>query len=440
MINRNITHSLVGVFFICFCLSCQKNEKVPEMVITDDIDHFWEAYDLITDQTDTLKQIELFDSLYIKKGSEGLHKIMEARNYTTRQYVNLINQHPKYWNSIRKNTYQSKGMAKELNNGIERLRAIYPELKPAKIYFTFGAMRTNGTTYKDLVLIGSELAMADSLTDISEFEGRTKDWLKNYFGGNPIEGLVLLNIHEYVHTQQKPIPQNLLYQTLYEGVAEFVSVKAMGVPSDSPAIEYGKSNPEVKRKFEKEMFFERTYEWLWSNAPNEFDVRDLGYYIGYAIAELYFNQKKDKRLAIKELIEIDYSQLDKVEALIDGTSFFSKPIKVLKAEDSKVRPKILAIRQFDNKDQNVDPYLQKLTIEFSEPLNGYNTGVDYGSLGEEGFPKVLKRTWASDATSWTMDVELEPNTRYQILISNNFRTEQGLPLMPYLIEFKTAGR
>lgn len=93
-------------------------------------------------------------------------------------------------------------------------------------------MRTNGTTRDSLVLIGSELAMADSSTDISEFEGRTKEWLETFFGTNSMEGLVLLNVHEYVHTQQNPIPDNLLHIALYEGVAEFVSVKAMGVPSN----------------------------------------------------------------------------------------------------------------------------------------------------------------------------------------------------------------
>ncbi|MCB4235398.1 hypothetical protein LDL59_10835 [Kaistella anthropi] len=48
-----------------------------------------------------------------------------------------------------------------MNLGIEKLRKIYPELKPAKIYFTIGALRTNGTYSHNLVLIGSEIAMTD---------------------------------------------------------------------------------------------------------------------------------------------------------------------------------------------------------------------------------------------------------------------------------------
>ena len=59
----------------------------------------------------------------------------------------------------------------------------------------------------------------------------------------------------------------------------------MEQPSNTPAIAYGESNPKVREKFEKEMFFQKTQDWLWSNSPNEFGVRDLGYYVGYAIAK-----------------------------------------------------------------------------------------------------------------------------------------------------------
>jgi hypothetical protein len=40
------------------------------------------------------------------------------------------------------------------------LKVVYPELRHAKIYFTVGAMRSNGTTLDSMVLIGSEFAMA----------------------------------------------------------------------------------------------------------------------------------------------------------------------------------------------------------------------------------------------------------------------------------------
>lgn len=438
MKSRIIATTLTSIALISCQTGLKKEEKPASNVVTTDIDLFWKAYDIIVKEPDTIKQEALIDSLYLKQGSVGLEKIVEVRNYTAHDYVSLINQYPGFWRSIRKNTFKSKEIASELNQGIQKLKERYPALKPAKIYFTVGAMRTNGTTRDSSVLIGSELAMMDKLTDISEFEGRTKQWLENYKSTDPINKLVLLNLHEYVHTQQRAMPNSLLYQVLYEGIAEYISVKALGVVSSTPAVDFGAKNTKVKQKFEEEMFYERTYEWMWSNAPNEFDVRDLGYYLGYYIADSFYQQSTDKTTAIKELIALDYSDPKTIDAFIDGTNFFSKPIDSLRNEDRKNRPQVLGVKQFENGSEKVNHQTKKITVIFSEPLSQNHTGVDYGALGEKAFPKVLERSWAEDSLSWTLKVELLPETKYQILISNNFRNERDIPLQPYLVDFKTS--
>ena len=63
-------------------------------------------------------------------------------------------------------------------------------------------------------------------------------------------------------------------------------------------------------------------------------------------------------------------------------------------------------------------------------------------MGQDAFPKgtLHGRRWSDDNKSWTIPVELEPNKTYQIFISNNFRTEESIPLQPYLIEFRTEDK
>lgn len=418
-------------------VGCQSKKKTAPKVISSDIDRFWVAFDSISGESDSMKQIRLLEDLYLSKGTPGLYGLIDAKGYEAVEFIDMMKNYPKFLNSVRPNTYQSQSLSAELEEGIAKLKALYQDLRPAKIYFTMGAMRSGGTTMDSLVLISSELAMADDKTDISEFQGRQKSWAENYFAANPLEDVVLLNIHEYVHTQQNKIPTSLLYQCLYEGVAEFVSVKAMGIPSSTPAVAYGKGNPKVREVFEREMFFERESQWLWSNAPNQFEVRDLGYYIGYQICEQYYDQAEEKKAAIKEMIELDYTNPKQVEAFIDKSNFFTKPIQTLRSEDEERRPKVIRVKQFENGSQEVNPNLEEITIEFTETLDGYHTSVDYGDLGEDAFPKVTDRIWAQDSLSWTMKVELESNKKYQILIYNNFRSKDGMPLMPYLIEFKT---
>ena len=136
---------------------------------------------------------------------------------------------------------------------------------------------------------------------------------------------------------------------------------------------------------------------------------------------------------------MDYTNEDDIEDFVEKSNFFSKPLNELYQDFERKRPNVVGIKQFKNKSEKVNPKIKEITIEFSEPLNGYNTGVDFGELGQSAFPKndVTKRFWSSDNKTWTITVNLESNKKYQILITNNFRTQNGMPLKPYLIEFQT---
>ena len=116
--------------------------RSDESIVTSDIDNFWAAFDQIRATSDEQKQLDLLNRLFIEKGSEGLKKIMIARRYTPQEYLEAINKYPRFWHSIRDNTLRSKQLANELKLGIEQLRSLYPNLKPAKIYFTIGVFRT----------------------------------------------------------------------------------------------------------------------------------------------------------------------------------------------------------------------------------------------------------------------------------------------------------
>jgi hypothetical protein len=105
-------------------------------LITYDIDNFWAAYDKITATKDVTKQYEYINKGYIDKGSPGLKAIMEARNYNDSSYIDAINSYPLFWTSVRKNTFKAKQFAKDIEIDLNKLKKIYPTLKPAKIYFT----------------------------------------------------------------------------------------------------------------------------------------------------------------------------------------------------------------------------------------------------------------------------------------------------------------
>ena len=139
------------------------------------------------------------------------------------------------------------------------------------------------------------------------------------------------------------------------------------------------------------------------------------------------------------MIELEYTNEAEIEDFVATSNFFSKPLNNLDNDFEKKRPKVVGIKQFKNKSKKVNPNIKEITIEFSEPLNGHNTGVDFGELGQSAFPKsdVTKRFWSNDNKTWTITVNLKPNKKYQILITDNFRTQNRMPLKQYLIEFQT---
>ena len=98
------------------------------------------------------------------------------------------------------------------------------------------------------------------------------------------------------------------------------------------------------------------------------------------------------------------------------------------------------ILEFNNGASGVDPALKRISVRFSEKLNGYHAGIDYGPLGEAYCPKMdpFSRAWAADSLGYSVAVSLEPKTRYQFTISSNFRNAEGVRIQPYVIEFETG--
>jgi hypothetical protein len=128
-----------------------------------------------------------------------------------------------------------------------------------------------------------------------------------------------------------------------------------------------------------------------------------------------------------------------VETIIDKSGFFKKRIKQLNKSYDKSRPKITNIEQFKNGSTHINPNLKLITLHFSTEMNKNRRGFDYGPLGEKNVLLVKKAMgFSEDGKSFTFEVELKPNTRYQSLVTNNFVSINGIPLKPFLIDITTT--
>ncbi|MFD2914376.1 DUF2268 domain-containing putative Zn-dependent protease [Psychroserpens luteus] len=427
---------LIFLLIVLLIFGC-KNEPIQKIVTTD-IDNFWNAYDKIKQTNDTILQYKLLQDIYIKNASQGLKDIIDARGYSRAEYIEAINSYPKFWKSIRPNMSKIDANKNAIRENIQKLKTAYPDLKPSTIYFTVGVFRTGGTAKWNNVLIGSELTLGNDSTNVSELPEWRQPYYKDF---KPLENLPLLCTHEYVHTQQTEIVENLLSMCLYEGIAEFISCKVTEQKSNTPALAYGKENNEaVVNKFIEDLYApENNYNWLWGENRNELKERDLGYYIGYEISERYYNLCNDKIKAIKDLIELDFYNEKEIARIVDASRFLPKSLADIKNDYELKRPKVISISEFKNGSTTVSPTINIMTINFSEVLNGIHSALDFGPLGKTKYPNVdnNSRVWTNKNQSYTFNMMLEPNKQYQMIVSN-FRLENGIRLKPYLIEFQTT--
>jgi hypothetical protein len=293
-------------------------------IITDDIDRFWEAYDAVRRTDDSAQQLDQLQKLYVDRGTPGLHAFMEAKGYTARTYVDAIRAYPRYWDSVRPKTGNARASLCRTQIYLDRFRQLYPGHRPASIYFEIGALRSAGTTLEDKVLIGVEMAMGDPTVDTSDMPQGLRRFFSSYFASKPAESLDLLIVHEAVHTQQRGDRKNLLSQAIYEGVADFVAEKLTGRMPELPYVAYGPQNDaRIRAAFVRDMHANDYSGWLYNGTDNAFGVRDLGYYVGYAICARYYAGSADKRRAIREMIELDFADRVAVEAFANRSGYFA---------------------------------------------------------------------------------------------------------------------
>lgn len=424
-------------FFLTLSLSLSSLAQEDRKVFTSDIDNFWIAFDSIQSTKDSLQQIGFIQKLYIDKGSKGLKAFMEARDYTAKLWVELIRKYPKFWNSIRPNTLTVKSYAAEIEQSIKKLKDLYPGLKEAKIYFTVGGLRSGGTTMDDMVLIGSEIATGNASTDVSEFPN---NWLEGIFKNQQADNLVALNIHEYVHTQQKGNPKDLLGQAIKEGACDFIMELVTGKLLQNNYIVYGRQHAaDLKERFKLEMFTTAYSNWLY-NGSNARNVADLGYYMGYVICKTYYENSSDKKTAIKEIIELNYSNSDAVENFLKRSKYYTGPIpktELIHAFEEK-RPYVLRIEPFANGDSLVNAGIKELRIIFSSPMDKKGFSINNGKKGKDYSPITGAVGFSDDGTFFTLNIDMKPDHEYEFIITDkSFRSAEGYPLTPYEVKFKT---
>ena len=164
-----------------------------------------------------------------------------------------------------------------IRGAFRKLKAIYPPAVFPDVYFVVGRFNSEGTSTRHGLLIGAEMYREPSR-------------------------LPAIVAHELIHFQQNYESPTLLENAFKEGSADFVGEMISGTQINNAAHEYGmKHEHELWREFMPHFNDRSFYPWMYGR-PSDGRPSDLGYFIGYRIAQAYYDRMTNKRQAISDII------------------------------------------------------------------------------------------------------------------------------------------
>lgn len=318
--------------------------------VTSDIPNFWRAFDAAAD-ADSTARVRAFHDLYLVPASPGLSDWMLLRLTDQRQVLAALQsagrseqwarsamraargsplrdsldqialpavrrsaaealarvtaRYPRYYAGIRTQTLaldSSTVLRSTVRSGLRRLAELYPQARFSDVYFVIGRLNSGGTTGESGMLVGAELSSRGPSTPLDELPPSMQVMTSMLTEAQRAHVVV----HETVHMLQSPLRDTtLLGAALREGTADFLATLATGIrPEWTAYFRHGSANEvAVWQAFTREMKGSGRSGWLYNYGSVEAgSAPDLGYWIGYRIAEAYYERADDKRAAVHDLL------------------------------------------------------------------------------------------------------------------------------------------
>lgn len=267
--------------------------------IYSDIDIFWQAFD--APQSGSAGNP--FQDLYLKRGSKGLQDFIPERIESAEALRDMVLKERAYYEKIRPSTMKARQYEKQIRAAYYALKFWYPKAVFPPVYFVIGRTTSGGTASPNGLIIGME-TMADG--------SYTTSYGRPSF---PLDYLPFIVAHEIIHFLQKEYKgqPTLLRECIREGSADFIGELIAGekvkMLNGERVYEYGDRHEiELFRQFLQDKDSREFPTWLYGQTKDG-RPQNLGYWIGYRIAESFFRKTKDKKKAISRILNIrDYEK------------------------------------------------------------------------------------------------------------------------------------
>jgi hypothetical protein len=274
--------------------------------IASDIQNFWKAYD----DGGASGATGPFQTEYLDRASPGLVDFIRSRNVTSASLATMVRIYPRYFADIRASTLRlaNDGTVQgRMRDGYRKMKGMYTAAVFPPVTFLIGRFSTGGTTSVSGMLVGLEFYAVGPSTPLDELAPFQRDNVR------PLDSLPVIVAHEHAHILQAHAGgifnhpnKNLLEQTLLEGSADFIAYLVTGSNINGRLTTYAiPREAALWSEFKAGMHGTDISRWLYNQGSATADrPGDLGYFIGYRIAESFYSRTADKRAAVRGIIDM----------------------------------------------------------------------------------------------------------------------------------------
>jgi hypothetical protein len=281
-------------------------------MVADDLRNFVQASRALQGAADT---VGVLHREYFARATPGFVAYAERYQVTPQTLAAAIRKRPAHYASLAMMIARLEKLEPRILAAFEEMERIYPDAVFPPVFFLVGDFSAGGLTRPVGLLISVDTYASAPTIDRSEFPDSAEM-------PPSADGIPHLVAHELVHYQQAMAQgveayraifgerQTLLRIAIREGSADFLAELISGGHTNPRAHEYGlRHERELWTAFQKEMHQRELGAWMFHRPANRERPANLGYFMGYRIAQAFYEQHADKGEALRAILSVtNYEQ------------------------------------------------------------------------------------------------------------------------------------
>ena len=297
--------ALLTAMALCLCgFTTTTTDPDKAEVVTTDVAHFWQAFDDAA-KVPTAQRVDIYRKEYFDRASQGLKDFGKQRHVTPESLAAHVEQHRAEYAKLHPYINEVVDQKPVIQAEFRKLASLYPGIKlPAHVYFVVGQQHGAGMNSPNGIILAADVFATPP--------GTPYDYTRVTPAYVPFSA-----VHETIHFNQAyetSDKSTLLQQVINEGTADFIASLVIQQPDVRQMTDrwrYGCPHEQaLYARFVKEKDRVKTSPWLFDHSPATGWPPDMGYWLGYRIAQTYYHQAADKRAALTALLQVtDFQKL-----------------------------------------------------------------------------------------------------------------------------------